>query len=52
VLASAAVVALGLKLADPVIGLMITLVILHISWESWQTISHTEPGDMLDDQAH
>lgn len=49
VLASAAVVATGLKLADPVIGLVITLVILHITWESWQTISTTDPGEMLDD---
>lgn len=48
VLASAAVVSLGLNLADPVIGLVITLVILHITWESWQTISKTEPGEMLD----
>jgi cation diffusion facilitator family transporter len=49
VLASAAVVALGLRLADPIIGLVITVVILHITWESWQTISTTDPGEMLDD---
>ena len=49
VLASAAVVAIGLKLADPIIGLVITLVILHITWESWQTISNTNPGEMLDE---
>ncbi|MHB8659528.1 MAG: cation diffusion facilitator family transporter [Solirubrobacteraceae bacterium] len=49
VLASAAVVAVGLKLADPIIGLVITLVILHITWESWQTISNTNPGEMLDE---
>jgi cation diffusion facilitator family transporter len=49
VVASAAVVALGLERADPVIGLAITLLILHITWESWQTISKTEPGEMLDD---
>jgi Cation efflux family len=35
VIASAAVVALGVPVADPVIGLVITLVILHIAWESW-----------------
>ena len=52
VVASAAVVALGLKLADPIIGLVITLVILRITWESWQTISKTEPGEMLDEHAH
>jgi cation diffusion facilitator family transporter len=49
VLASAAFVALGLPRADPIIGLIITLVILDITWESWQTISKTEPGEMLDD---
>jgi len=48
VLASATIVGLGLPRADPVIGLIITLVILHITWESWQTISKSEPGEMLD----
>jgi len=38
VLASAAVVALGAPLADPIIGLVITVVILKITWDSWQTI--------------
>jgi cation diffusion facilitator family transporter len=38
VVASAAVVALGLKLADPLIGLAITLVILRITWRSWRTV--------------
>jgi cation diffusion facilitator family transporter len=38
VVASAAVVALGLDLADPLIGLAITLVILRITWHSWQTV--------------
>ncbi len=49
VLASAAVVAIGLNLADPIIGLVITLVILQITWESWRTISSTDPGEMLDE---
>jgi cation diffusion facilitator family transporter len=49
VLASAAVVALGLNLADPIIGLIITAVILRITWESWHTISTTDPGEMLDE---
>ena len=49
VLASAAAVGLGLERADPLIGLAITLVILRITWESWQTISSTEPGEMLAD---
>lgn len=38
VLASAVVVALGLQIADPIIGLVITGVILHITWESWHTV--------------
>ena len=32
------VVALGAPLADPIIGLVITLVILRITWESWHTV--------------
>ena len=43
-------VAIGVKLADPVIGLIITLVILRITWQSWRTISTTDPGEMLDEQ--
>jgi cation diffusion facilitator family transporter len=39
VVASAAVVALGLDAGDPIIGLAITLVILRITWQSWRTIS-------------
>jgi cation diffusion facilitator family transporter len=38
VVVSAAAVALGLELADPLIGLGITLVILRITWQSWQTV--------------
>jgi cation diffusion facilitator family transporter len=38
VVASAAVVALGVPIADPIIGVLITLVILRITWDSWQTI--------------
>jgi cation diffusion facilitator family transporter len=38
VVASAAVVALGLDIADPLIGLAITLVILRITWHSWRTV--------------
>ena len=52
VLASATVVAIGLQIADPIIGLLITLVILRITWESWQTIRSTDPGEMLDDHQH
>ena len=38
VIASAAVVAIGLPIADPLIGLAITAVILRITWQSWQTV--------------
>ena len=38
VVASAAVVALGVPIADPLIGLAITLVILRITWHSWRTV--------------
>jgi divalent metal cation (Fe/Co/Zn/Cd) transporter len=46
VVASAALVALGIPRADPLIGLAITLVILKITWDSWRVISTTEPGPM------
>jgi cation diffusion facilitator family transporter len=39
VVASAGVVAAGLEVADPLIGLVITLVILRITWSSWKTVS-------------
>ncbi|HEX8156000.1 MAG TPA: cation diffusion facilitator family transporter [Solirubrobacteraceae bacterium] len=38
VIASAAVVAIGLPIADPLIGLAITVVILRITWDSWRTV--------------
>jgi cation diffusion facilitator family transporter len=38
VVASAAVVALGLQIADPIIGIVITLVILRVTWDAWRTI--------------
>jgi cation diffusion facilitator family transporter len=38
VVASAAVVALGFDIADPLIGLAITVVILRITWHSWLTV--------------
>ena len=40
VVASAIVVALGLPAADPLIGLVIALVILRITWQSWRTVRH------------
>jgi cation diffusion facilitator family transporter len=42
VVASAIVVALGAQIADPIIGLAITLVILKITWDSWHTVRHAE----------
>jgi len=38
VIASAAAVGIGLDIADPLIGLAITLVILRITWDSWRTV--------------
>jgi cation diffusion facilitator family transporter len=38
VVASALVVSLGAPIGDPIIGLIITAVILKITWDSWQTI--------------
>ena len=44
VVASAAAVAVGLEVADPLIGLAITIVILHITWDSWKTVrGHEHP---------
>ncbi len=38
VILSAAAVALGAPIADPIIGLLITALILQITWESWKTV--------------
>jgi divalent metal cation (Fe/Co/Zn/Cd) transporter len=38
VIASAIVVALGLPIVDPLIGLVICGVILRITWQSWETV--------------
>jgi cation diffusion facilitator family transporter len=38
VVASAAVVAAGFTAGDPLIGLLITAVILRITWQSWRTV--------------
>jgi cation diffusion facilitator family transporter len=43
VVASAVVVALGVPIADPLIGIAITLMILRITWESWQTVHGHRP---------
>jgi divalent metal cation (Fe/Co/Zn/Cd) transporter len=45
VVASAAVIALGAPVADPLIGLAITLVIARITWQSWQTVRGHDDRD-------
>jgi cation diffusion facilitator family transporter len=47
VVASAIAGAAGYERADPIIGLLITLVILKITWDSWRVISSTQPGAAL-----
>ena len=42
VVVSAIVVGLGVPIADPIVGLVITLIILHITWESWHEVRHAE----------
>ena len=49
VLASAGFVALGVQVDDPIVGLVITIVILRITWQSWCIVSTTEPGEMTDE---
>jgi cation diffusion facilitator family transporter len=45
VVASALVVAIGFPVGDPLIGLGLTLVILKITWDSWQTVHGADtPG--------
>jgi divalent metal cation (Fe/Co/Zn/Cd) transporter len=52
VVASAIVVALGARIGDPIIGLLITLVILKITWDSWRTVTRTEPGELIELHQH
>jgi cation diffusion facilitator family transporter len=40
VVVSAAAVALGARIADPLIGLVVTVIILRITWLSLQTVRH------------
>jgi cation diffusion facilitator family transporter len=42
VVLSALVVAIGAPIADPIIGLIITALILRITWESWRTVTGDE----------
>ena len=57
VVGSAIVVALGAQIADPIVGLTITLVILKITWDSWNTVRKAtidldHVGDADDDHEH
>jgi cation diffusion facilitator family transporter len=52
VVGSAIVVALGAQVGDSIIGLAITLVILRITWQSWRTVSGTEPGKPVEPHGH
>ncbi|HET8602865.1 MAG TPA: cation diffusion facilitator family transporter [Marmoricola sp.] len=38
IILSTVFIAVGLPIADPIIGLLITVLILHATWESWNTI--------------
>jgi divalent metal cation (Fe/Co/Zn/Cd) transporter len=46
VVGSAIVVSLGAGIGDPIIGLVITAVIMKITWDSWRTVSRSDPGEM------
>lgn len=52
VVASAILVGIGLDVADPIIGFVITAVIFKITWDSWRVISTAEPGHPPEDQPH
>lgn len=40
IIVSALFIAVGIPIADPIIGLLITGLILHSTWESWGTMRH------------
>jgi cation diffusion facilitator family transporter len=46
VVASAIAVAFGAQIGDPIVGLLITLVILKITRDSWRTATTTEPCEL------
>jgi divalent metal cation (Fe/Co/Zn/Cd) transporter len=39
VVLSAALVSVGVPIADPVIAIVITAIILRITWQSWLTVT-------------
>lgn len=46
VIASAGVVSLGFSIGDPLIGLLLTAVILKITWDSWRTVRGADLGEI------
>ena len=52
VVASAVVVALGFPIGDPIVGLVITLVILRVTWDAWRTVRASEPGVPVGSHQH
>lgn len=52
VVASAIFVALGVQAADPLIGMIVTVVILRITWHSFQTVRNERPGEPVDGGHH
>ena len=51
VVASAILVALGAQVADPLIGMVVTVVILRITWQSYLTV-RADPGAIPAPHAH
>jgi cation diffusion facilitator family transporter len=45
VVVSAIAVGLGAEIVDPIVGLVITVVILRITWDSWRVMRSSEPGE-------
>jgi len=52
VILSAIAVALGAPIVDPIIGLVITIMILRITWESWHTIRGHDHHHHTDGHGH
>jgi cation diffusion facilitator family transporter len=50
VVASAGAVGVGAEIADPLVGLGITLVILKITWDSWRVVMGTDPGQPVEER--
>lgn len=47
VVLGAILVAVGVRIADPIVGLGITAIILKIAWDSWRVIHASEPGESV-----